>query len=346
MTDDLLDQMIRDADPYRAEALGDLEDARHALLAAIQSRRPHRGHLLRYAAGALATAAVITAVFAVPLVVRGHPDNRRATPAPAASASSPAARPDPVHAAAEANPRLLIDQPGWKVATVYGFGQRDGTITYAKGALRLEVNWYPADQYDFYHADRLDGATAKPVRVGGWPADLLDYGTGHVGFMLTPRDGSFVEMGDGGLAAEEFRRLLPHIVRVDVPTFLAALPQLVVDPAKARAAAAEALSGVPLPPGFDLATLDDFGTNETYQIAALATGRVGCAWIAEWQRAKASGDPAALQRASSALHGSHQWKSLLRIEDQGGWSAIFWGVADSFVAGHPQKGYADAIGCV
>ncbi len=50
------------------------------------------------------------------------------------------------------------------------------------------------------------------------------------------------------------------------------------------AAAAQALAGVPLPPGFDEGAVAALGTNDPYQFGARVTGLVGCAWIAEWVR--------------------------------------------------------------
>ena len=71
------------------------------------------------------------------------------------------------------------------------------------------------------------------------------------------------------------------MVRVDVRTWLAALPANIVTPDRAGAAAAEVLADVPLPPGFDVGSLDVRGADDPYQFGAAMTGRVGCAWIAE-----------------------------------------------------------------
>jgi hypothetical protein len=39
--------------------------------------------------------------------------------------------------AAEQNPRLLIDEPGWTATTVYGFAEKEGTIAWSKGVYAI-----------------------------------------------------------------------------------------------------------------------------------------------------------------------------------------------------------------
>ena len=139
--------------------------------------------------------------------------------------------------------------------------------------------------------------------------------------------------------------ILAHVVRVDVHTWLAALPPEIVTPARVDAQAARVLADVPLPPNFDIAALGDVGTNDAYQFGAKVTGRVGCAWIAEWLRAKQAGDDAALQRAADALRSSHQWQVLHEMDDKGDLPEVFWEIADKVVAGHQPAGYAQGLGC-
>ena len=58
-------------------------------------------------------------------------------------------------------------------------------------------------------------------------------------------------------------------------------------------------------PNFDITALGDIGINDRYQFGAQLTGRIGCAWIAEWLRAKQAGDDTALRTAGDALRSSH-----------------------------------------
>jgi hypothetical protein len=310
MTEKHLDQMVRDADPYRPEVIGHLDGAKQNLLEEIMSEpsldrvvepsRPRaqarqgiarlgmaRPGMVRRIAGALAAAAVLACVLPVSIMLRDHPDDPRA------------AAPTGVKAA-EDNPRLLIDQSGWKVTTVYGFADQEGSIAFSNGAQQLDMTFYPADRYNIYYTDRLEVSAPEPVTVDSWPGDLFRYSASDFEVMLRPRDGVFVGLRTGGAwTRDEFDRILAHVVRVDVHTWLAALPPEIVTPARVDAQAARVLADVPLPPNFDIAAaLGDVGTNDAYQFGAQVTSRVGCAWIAEWLRAKQAGDDAALRRGA------------------------------------------------
>ncbi|WP_406044611.1 hypothetical protein OG799_09095 [Micromonospora sp. NBC_00898] len=358
MTEEHLDRMVRDADPYRPDVIGHLDGAKQSLLEEIMSEptldrvveppqprsRAGRGMVRRFA-GALTAAAVLTGVLAVSTIRREHPDDRQAAPTDTPSAGAPIVYSPVAMKAAEENPRLLIDQSGWKVTTVYGFAKQQGTIAFSNGGRQLEMNWYPAGQYDGYHTDRLHVSAPESVKVDSWPGDLFRYSADDFAVMLRPRDGVFVELRAGGWTRDEFDRVLADVVRVDVRTWLAALPAEIVTPARVDAEAAKVLADVPLPPNFDAAALDDLGTNDSYQFGAQVTSRVGCAWIAEWLRAKRAGDDAALERASDALRSSHKWRVLHQMTDQGAWPEVFWEIADKVAAGHPPAGYAQGLGC-
>jgi hypothetical protein len=184
------------------------------------------------------------------------------------------------------------------------------------------------------------------VKVDGWQGDLFRYSASDFAVMLQPRDGSFVELRTGSAwTRSEFDRVLADVVQVDARTWLAALPAEIVTPQGVAEQAAKVLADVPLPPGFDTASLNDLGTNDAYQFGAKVTSRVGCAWIAEWLRAKKAGDDAARQRAADALRSSHKWKVLHQMKDEGAWPEVFWETADKVAAGNPPRGYGEALGC-
>ncbi|WP_250038338.1 hypothetical protein [Paractinoplanes maris] len=339
MTDEQIDRAVRDADPYRPEYARVLDGARQTLLEEIMSeptivrRRPAR----RWAAALAAAAAVTGVLVATPLIGR----DRTVTP--------PAAQPEAARAeqAAETAPRLLIDEPGWKAVTVYGFADPNGTVAYAKGTLRLEMNYYPGEQYESYYQDRLEVSEPQPITVDGWTGSVFTYDKNRAAVMLRPRAGVFVELGSAsdGWTRGEFDRVVALVRRVGVSTWLAAMPPEIVTPARIARAATTVLAGVPLPPRFDLGSLGDVGVNDRYQFGAQVTGRVGCAWIAEWVRADKAGDQAAVTKAATALRGSHHWKVLEDMAGDGGWSQVFWEIADKTAADGPPAGYKDGIGC-
>ncbi|MGN9777483.1 hypothetical protein ACTMS0_17205 [Micromonospora sp. H33] len=359
MTDEHLDRMVRDADPYRADVIRHLDGAAQNLLEEIMSvpalervdeppgkrLRARRG-MMSGLAGASVAATVLAGVLAVSIMNDDQPGGGPASPTTTSEATRTTSYPAMVLKAAEENPRLLIDQPGWKATTVYGFAEKAGTIAFSNGERQLEMNWYPAGQYGGYHEDRLRVSKPEPVKVDGWPGDLFRYSASDFAVMLRPRDGSFVELRTGGAwTRSEFDQVLADVIRVDARTWLAALPAEIVTPERVAERAAEVLVDVPLPPGFDTAALNDLGTNDAYQFGAGVTSRVGCGWIAEWLRAKKAGDDAAVQRAGDALRSSHKWKVLHQMNDEGDWPEVFWETADKVAAGEPPAGYRQALGC-
>jgi hypothetical protein len=352
MTDEQIDRMIREADPYRSELMDHLEGADRALLDDIVSspsvtRRRFAGAARRLA-GPIAAAAAVTAVLTV-VAVRDKADAPpvAAPSPPAGTATSPALTAALALKAAEDNPRLLIDEPGWKATTVYGFAEKTGTIAFTNGIRELEFDWYPADQYDSYYKDRLGVSAPEPATVDGMAGSRFTYSADDFAVMLKPRDGLFVEMRTGiaGWTRASFDQVLTHIKQVDAKTFLAAMPPEIVTPDRAAAAADKVLADIPLPPGFDKSSVEGLGADDSYQFGAEVTKVVGCGWIASWKQARLAGDKAGAERAQDAMESSHRWKVLKQMESEGAWSQSFWEIADSMAAGHLVSGSEESLEC-
>ncbi|MER7591548.1 hypothetical protein ABTW72_28820 [Micromonospora sp. NPDC127501] len=349
-TEERVDRLVRDADPGGLGVLGDLGGVKKDLLEEILSEStldrvvevPRRRLRVRGFAGVVAAAAVLVSVLPMSIVVRGQSDDRGVSPIATVDPGvvfSPLAM-----AAAQRNPRLLIDRSGWKVTDLSGFTEEQGMIRFRRGGRELEMNWYPASVYTYRYSDRLADGPAKSVRVDGRPGDLFQNLNGDFTVLLRPRDDVLVEMStSGNWSREDLDRILADIVRVDARTWLAALPAEMVMPVGERAA--KVLADVPLPPGFDVAALEDIGVSDSYQFGVGVTSRVACGWIAEWQRARASGDEAAVRRATEALRGSHGWRVLRDLDRAGDWSEVFWDYADEVAAGTVRDGYVQALGC-
>ncbi|SNY30294.1 hypothetical protein [Paractinoplanes atraurantiacus] len=330
MSDEQLDRLVRDADPYRADHL---DGAEQALLEEIMSEPVRKTSRWRGLATAVAAAAAVTGVLVASAVIRDRPETGQA--APAVTESAPALL---QFAASEKFPRLLIDEPGWKATHVYGFAGKDGTIAFEdKTGRAFEMNWYAGEHYDGYYKDRLEVSPPEATVVDGWKGARFTYSATRYAIMLEPRDGVFVELGtsSGDWNRTSFDQVVAHIKRVDVDTFLKALPPEVVTPDREDEAAKKVLADMPLPPHFDVATLKGFGANDSYQFGAKVTGHIACAWIAEWKRAKAAGDKTAQQKATDALRGSHQWKTLNDMNAEGDYPEALWEYADRTVAGNP-----------
>jgi hypothetical protein len=290
---------------------------------------------------AVVAAVVVIAAVATAVPFRGSRAAGPTTPAPSSPAPSAAVR------AAMAGPWLLIDQPGWVIADVYGFSGADGSITFRQGERAVEMNWYAAEYYDSYYADRLPLSRPEPVKVDGWAGNLFRYSAHDFAVMLKPRDGAFVELrADGDLTRRTLDGILADTVLVDERTWLAAIPQDIVTPGRVEESAKKVLADVPLPPGFDISALDIDGTNAPYFFGVIVIGHVGCAWITEWLRAKETGDDAALDRAEAALKNSHRWKVLREMARDGDWPHSFWQVTDGVIDNDPPADYRHRLGCI
>lgn len=248
---------------------------------------------------------------------------------------------------AENNPRLLIGEPGWKAATVYGFEKDSGTIAFRKGDRELEMNWYPADSYDGYYEDRLDVGKPAPVTLGDQSGLLFRYSATDVEALLATDGPTFVMIrtNAGFVDEADARRVLGTVERVSVETWLAAMPPEVVVPGKAAEIADEILSDIPTPPGFDRAALVDGGVNSRYHFGAKIVDEVVCGWLTDWQLAASSGDRAEAQRAVEALRTARTWKILTEMEADGDYSEALWEiVADKVTVSDDPATYLESFG--
>ncbi|WP_436531095.1 hypothetical protein [Actinoplanes sp. HUAS TT8] len=345
MTDDRLDRMVRDADPYRSH---DLHGADQELLEEIMSVPTTVARPRRFLIPLATAASVLGVVGAAALFVHQRDTTEYAGPMPNISIAAPNEADSQafVLKAAEANPRLLIDEPGWKVTSVYGFADESGDIFFEKGASSLNITWYPAKSYQSYYEDRLEVSKPELSAIGDWPGNVFTYSASDFALMLRPRDGMFAELRTGGTwTRASFDAVVQKMKRVDAKTFIAAMPAEIVTPSRAAEAANKVLADVPMPPNFDTDQLLTFGTNDQYQFSAQVTAKVGCAWIAEFERADKAHDKDARARAEQAMRSSHNWKALKAMVDEGDWAEGFWDVADDVADGHVPAGYRDSLGC-
>lgn len=389
MNDHDLDLLLRHVDP--AQSVLDLRGADVALFDEIcaqppvdrlsllrrRTTRTRRASALRIRlAVSVATAAAMTAVIGVPAMLSGHDDRATRRPAPAVPTPGKISTAPVTFAAAAVrvardNPRILVTAPGWKVRSVEGFRPEAGEMTFQLGpdqwhdeafaggsshvneAPRLEVAWYPRDQYESYLADRASEPHVQHVTVLGERAQMVSYSATDHAVMLPPQGKVFLELrGNIGGEAAFTQFLATSVEQVDIRTWLAAMPGSVVTAGNLDAAVRTALEGVPLPPGFDASPLDRSLALDPYQFGARLTGLVACGWIEEWQRARAAGDAAAAARAAEALSTSRQWKVLLDMDAEGDYPEVVWEYADAIASGAPAgkggaplTGYRGALGC-
>ena len=353
MTDETLDRLVRDADPHDADAVRHLRGADQALMeeimssptaTSITSRRRRRVAAISFVA-----ATTLAVAISVPSLLR----DTGTGPADSGRTVQVGGGTDQITYSAAAvevaknNPRLLIDEPGWKATTVYGFAKDSGTINFTKGDREVEMNWYPADSYQSYFDDRDEVSAREPITIDGQMGSRVSYSDTDIAAMLEPEGPTFVEIRTGGgfAGTDEVLQLFGRIKHVSVATWLAALPVDIVTPGKIAKVADEILADVSTPPGFDRDSLTKLGVNDRYQFSAETMSRVVCGWLGEWQRADEAGDRAAEKRVVSALAGAHGWTALDEMQKTGEYSVGVWELADRVKVGDNPRTYQENFGC-
>lgn len=232
-------------------------------------------------------------------------------------------------AVAEANARLLVDKDRWNVTRVDEFTTEVGEMTFSDGKDRLDVHWAPRNQYKFHVDDRKHNGPGTPVTVLGAEGQLFTYSSNDFETVLPPQGEIFMYLR--GQAADEtaYRAILAALKTVDVDSWLSAMPESAVQPGQQDKAVEAMLRGVPLPAGFDRASVDTGGgVRDRYQLGAAVAGAVGCAWVELYDAALKRGDDAGARQAVDAMSSSHDWRVLRDMDEEGGYPEAFWGLAD------------------
>lgn len=358
MTEQQIDRLVAESMTTSDTAVAalDLHGAEQALLEAIMStpvidetsRDPWSGpahpseppeHRRPTLLVMVAVAAAFVAAIAIPTFIshEGDKSGRKVT----TTYTSQARR------IADANPRLLVDEPGWKITQVDAFTADEGDIRFTKGKADLEVNWRKATMYRGYYVDRQHVSKAVPVQVFGAAGSMFTY-SAHDYTVILPAQGKvFLELRGQGLARPAFLDLLGALKQVDTDTWLAAMPGSVVKPGEESKVADQMLADIPLPPGFDNSKLPSGGTSDYYQYGAAVTGKVVCSWIEEYRVSQGDGNKVGMKRAADALSTTHDWKVLNKMNAEGDWPEVVWEISDQIVAGKllPPLQYQQGLGC-
>jgi hypothetical protein len=243
-------------------------------------------------------------------------------------------------AVAEANPRLLVSEPGWRVTRADEFEADSGELSFGDGAHELQVTWYPAREYGSYLRDRAEVSTPVRSTLLGRAATTVHYEDGaDYATMLAPQGPVFIEIRGELASKDEYERVLHSLRAVDVDTWLSAMPASVVRPEARSAVVAVMLQGVPVPPGFDVAALkSESSVLDHYQLGAKVTGAVSCDWLERWAAATDAGDAAKARASVAAMSTSPQWPILRQMADEGGWSQVVWMYARQIAKGRLDRG--------
>jgi hypothetical protein len=354
---DALQQRLRDAAPItddevRALAIDELEaELCRAITAEPRPRRAKRRRAPRWALPSLGTAAIAGA--AVLIVSLAGGGGGKLSPAPERAWAAAAVR------VANAVPRLLVGEPGWRVTRADEFTVDQGEMTFSNGSATVDLTWSRGSLRTWVADRAADSKALPPVDVLGTPAKVFRYRGPFDDFTALWRSGRLtMELRSGyppRLPVEEYRRVLGSLKAVSVDEWLAAMPSSVVLPGETKHAVDEMLAGVPLPEGFDADALKRrAAVRDRYQLGARVSGAVACAWIEQWIGARRTGDDRAAAAAVEAMQSSRRWPILREMQAEGGYPDVLWEFADGMRNGSSvqagrrmslEESYREALGC-
>jgi hypothetical protein len=298
---------------------------------------------LRRLPQAVATAAVI----ALALIIV-QPFGRGGT--------TPRAWAEAVVEAAENGPLLLVGESGWAVTRADIYGETEGEMRFRNGSTDVDLHWRDPAGFEDWVDERAHSADhQETLQVLGHEAQLFRYAGSGGDYTTLFRDGRHVIEVRGRFdSLDAYKQMLASLERVDVDTWLSAMPESVIASSDRATTVRGMLRGLPLPEGFDAAALEEGRLRDRYQLGAVVAGSVACAWLDQWVAATEAGDDAAAVEAVAALQTSHDWSVLHEMKAQGYYPQVLWEYADA-VAGDGTimggreltvaESYNQALGC-
>lgn len=208
----------------------------------------------------------------------------------------------------------------------------------------LDIDWRPAASYDGYVEDRNGLGKPDQITLLGVPALTWAYsGDDHTAIREVVGDWT-LEVRGSGMDEADYLALLDELTPVAVDDLDTHLPASFVTDAERPGVIADMLEPIPLPDGFDPASIQSTEI-DPYQLGAAVTGAVTCAWLDQYTEARQTGDATGVQEAADAMATSRDWPVLKEMEKSGDWPDAVWGLADHMAAGDAPKGWAAQIGC-
>jgi hypothetical protein len=181
----------------------------------------------------------------------------------------------PLVRVANTAPRLLVDEPGWRVSRADEFNIDLGEMAFANGDQQLELRWQPVDQHKALVDKRaMEQDLATTASVAGARARVFRYEGSNRFTALWVRGRYSVEVFGDAPDVATFKHEIASLREVDVDTWLSAMPTSVVKPASRAELTRQMLADIPLPPGFDAAALEaGDALRDRYQFGAQLTAR-------------------------------------------------------------------------
>ncbi|HEY0277102.1 MAG TPA: hypothetical protein VGC32_02415 [Solirubrobacterales bacterium] len=264
--------------------------------------------------------------------------------------SGPGASPDFADAAvkvAEANPRLLITAPGWRVEEARSFKPLRGQLELGDGSHRVHLSWGPAADR---HYALYDKGGEGPVAgrwigtIAGRKAIVFHLHAGPTGSYFTtvfPAEGGiFVSLGGAFAKRSEWDALMASLRAVGVDEWLEAMPGEILRQPEFAAEVKRMLAGVPVPAGLDAAAVvEPTELTNRFQTAKKLTQAVTCEWVGRWEAARRQGDQAGASEAVEAMSGARDWPVLQRMarEKGDGWRASIITIGHQMAAGRLER---------
>ncbi|NED95673.1 hypothetical protein G1H11_10150 [Phytoactinopolyspora alkaliphila] len=242
---------------------------------------------------------------------------------------------------AESAPRFVVDAPGWQIEHADEITADRGSMSLSDGKGILFVKWSAGwDFADIVEHRRPAYEVEGSLTVAAHHAVVLFSPETGDGAALWQHGDYVVEAVTYGSLNDEridrgtFEDVVGSFTGVDVETWLALMPDDVVQPEELESAVDEMLADIPTPDGFDPVDLaESAGVRDRYHLGAEVAGAVACRWISQWIEATEAGDYAAVDEAQAALATAHDWSILKTMMPEGGYPLTLWGYADGVVNG-------------
>lgn len=151
-----------------------------------------------------------------------------------------------------------------------------------------------------------------------------------------------------------FEERLDWLTKVDLQTWLAAMPPKVVKAGDHDATVREMLKGIPVPSTFSPSRVPDEGLIvDRSRVAGQVTSTVSCLWFRQWGDARRAGDQAAALEAENAMATAPPWPIVRQLKKEGDSSETLLKLVKSMPTGIWQFGphrwrvlpKAEGLGC-
>jgi hypothetical protein len=193
--------------------------------------------------------------------------------------------------------------------------------------------------YGVYLRDRAEVSAPEQGELLGQRATTVEYSPEEYATMLAPQGDLFIELRGRLGSRSAYEEILHSLRPVDVETWLGAMPAATVRPQDRSLEVDQMLRGIPLPPGFDPAVLQNENSISDRSSLAVKVGNaVACGWVDSWIAARLSGNDAGAERAVEAIAGAPDWPIVL--ETRSPWFSNYATVVRQLRAGRLERGPA------